>query len=76
VGFGHIYVNADPAAVAEAIERHLHAKGFERFVMTPERHPRQMKEVREDRLRLFWLSPREGRWTGLFEFRYYNNEAR
>jgi hypothetical protein len=76
VGFGHIYVNADPSAVAAVIEGHLRAKGFERFEMTPERHPRQMKEVREDRLRLFWISRREGRWTGLFEFRYYNNEAR
>jgi len=44
--------------------------------MTPEHHPRRMKEIREDRLRLFWLSPRQGRWTGLFEFRYYSNEAR
>lgn len=44
--------------------------------MTPERHPRRMKEIREDRLRLFWLSSREGRWTGIFEFRFYNNEAR
>jgi hypothetical protein len=76
VGFGHLYVDADPAAVTAAIERHLAARGFARVAMTPARHPRRMKEVREDRIRLYWISPRLGRWTGVFEFRYYSNEAR
>ena len=76
VGFGHIYVNAEPAAVIAEISRHLEEKGFRRLPMTPDRHPTRMKEIREDRMRLFWISPRAGRWTGIFEFRYYNNEER
>lgn len=76
MGFAHIYVNAEAPAVADAIARHLSTKGFERAEMTPERHPKRMKEVVETALRLFWLSPRMGRWTGIFEFRFYNNEAR
>ena len=27
-------------------------------------------------MRLYWISPRIGKWTGVFEFRFYNNEAR
>ena len=27
-------------------------------------------------MRLYWISPRQGNWTGVFEFRYYNNEER
>jgi hypothetical protein len=62
--------------VAASIEHQLREKGYARVDMTPERHPKRMKEIREDRLRLFWVSAREGRWTGVFEFRFYNNEAR
>jgi hypothetical protein len=76
VGFGHIYVNAEQAAVAEAVGRHLAQKGFRPIEMTPEAHPTGMKEIREDQLRLFWLSPRLGKWTGIFEYRYYANDAR
>lgn len=76
MGFGHIYVNADPAAVAAAIGKHLSAKGFSKLAMTPDRHPTRMKEIREDRMRLYWISPRAGTWTGIFEFRFYNNEER
>jgi hypothetical protein len=35
-----------------------------------------MKEIEENRVRLYWLSPRLGDWTGVFEFRFYGNEAR
>jgi hypothetical protein len=76
VGFGHIYVQADPAAVAGLIGRHLGEKGFAPMAMTPELHPKRMKEMHENQMRLYWLSPRLGKWTGIFEFRYYNNEAR
>ena len=76
MGFGHIYVQAEPAAVAGLIGRHLAEKGFVPMVMTPELHPRRMKEMHENQMRLYWLSPRLGKWTGIFEFRYYNNEAR
>jgi hypothetical protein len=76
VGFGHIYVNAEPAAVIAEISRHLEAKGFRRIEMTPERHPKRMKEIHENQMRLYWISPRIGKWTGIFEFRFYNNEAR
>jgi len=76
VGFGHIFVKADPSAVADLIGRHLAEKGFERTAMTPERHPKRMKEMHENQMRLYWLSPRLDGWTGIFEFRYYNNEAR
>ncbi len=62
--------------MAAALERHLAARGLERVEMTPERHPRRMKGVHERDLRLYWLSPRQGRWTGIFEFRYYDNEMR
>jgi hypothetical protein len=76
VGFGHIYVKADPGPVGELIGRYLGEKGFERLAMTPELHPKRMKEMHENQMRLYWLSPRLGGWTGIFEFRYYNNEAR
>jgi len=76
VGFGHIYVDAEPDAVIRAIETHLSGKGFTRVAMTPDRHPRRMKEIHENQMRLYWISPRTGRWTGIFEFRFYNNEAR
>ena len=73
MGFGHIYVKADPAAVASLIDRYLSEKGFDRVEMTPERHP---KEMHENQMRLYWISPRLGGWTSIHEFRYYNNEDR
>ena len=76
MGFGHLYIDADQKAVAEAIGRYLAERGFRPLAMSPDRHPRRMKETTEDRLRLYWLSPRQGRWTSVFEFRYYGNEAR
>lgn len=76
MGFGHIYVKADPADVVALIGRHLGEKGFEPMAMTPELHPRRMKEMHENQMRLYWISPRLGGWTGIFEFRYYNNEDR
>ena len=76
VGFGHLFVNAGQSDVADAVARHLTAQGFRRTEMTPDRHPRQMKEIHEGRMRLYWLSPRLGNWTGIFEFRYYANENR
>jgi hypothetical protein len=76
VGFGHIYVNAEPAAVIAEIARYVGGKGFERTEMTPDRHPKRMKEMHENQMRLYWISPRIGKWTGVFEFRFYNNEAR
>ncbi len=76
MGFGHLYVNADPNVVADALARHLEGKGFRRVAMTPGRHPRRMKEIHENQMRLYWISPRLGKWTGIHEFRYYNNEAR
>jgi hypothetical protein len=76
VGFGHVYVAAEQAPVLEALDRHLAALGFARFEMTKERHPTKMKEIHESRTRLYWVSPALGRWTGVFEFRYYHNEFR
>jgi len=76
MGFGHIYVQADPAAVAALIERYLGEKGFARTPMTPGEHPKRMKEMHENQMRLYWISPRLRGWTGIFEFRYYNNEDR
>jgi len=76
MGFGHIYVKADPDAVASLIGRHLGEKGFEKFTITPEQHPKRMKEMHENQMRLYWISPRLNGWTGIFEFRYYNNEDR
>lgn len=71
--FGHIYVDAEPADVIAVVDSHLDARGLRRVAMSPESHPRRMQEVGEDRLRLFWIAPRIGRWTGIFEFRYYDN---
>jgi hypothetical protein len=76
VGFGHIYVKAEPDAVEAVLREHLGAKGFAAFEMTPERHPTAMKQVHEGQLRLYWMSPRLGGWTGIHEFRYYSNEER
>jgi hypothetical protein len=76
MGFGHIYVKADPAAVASLIDRYLSGKGFARVEMTPEQHPKRMKEMHENQMRLYWISPRLAGWTGVHEFRYYNNEDR
>ncbi|MBI2932151.1 MAG: hypothetical protein HYY16_10915 [Planctomycetes bacterium] len=74
--FGHLYIDAEQGAVLEALERCLRARGFARADMRPDLHPRRMKQAQESRTRLFWISPRLARWTGVFEFRYYNNEMR
>lgn len=76
MGFGHVFVKADPAAVAALIGRYLAEKGFVPAEMTPERHPKRMKEMHENQMRLYWISPRLAGWTGIHEFRYYNNEDR
>ncbi|MBI4565640.1 MAG: hypothetical protein HY716_13175 [Planctomycetes bacterium] len=76
MGFGHIYADAEQGAVLDALSRHLHGLGFEPIEMTAERHPSRMKEIDENRLRLYWIAPRLGRWTGIFEHRYYDNAAR
>ena len=76
MGFAHVYVKAEPDAVERAIEAHLSTKGFRREAMTPDRHPTRMQQIHEGQMRLFWLSPRQNGWTGLFEFRYYSNERR
>lgn len=76
MGFGHIYVKADPDAVAALIGRYLVEKEFDRVEMTPAQHPKKMKEMHENQMRLYWISPRLAGWTGLHEFRYYNNEDR
>lgn len=69
-------MKADPDTVEALIGRHLAEKGFERMAMTPALHPKRMKEMHENQMRLYWISPRLAGWTGIFEFRYYNNEAR
>ena len=76
MGFGHIYVDAPQASVLEVLDRHLASKGFARAPMTPAEHPKQTKEVDESKLRLFWVAPRIGRWTCVFEFRFYSNASR
>lgn len=76
MGFGHLYAQAPAPAVLEAIDVFLPERGFVRFEMTPDLHPKKMKAIHETDLRLFWVSPQIGRWTGIFEFRYYNNEFR
>jgi len=76
MGFGHIYVDAPQDAVLGILDRHLASKGFSPAPMTPAAHPSRTKEIDESRLRLFWVSPRLGRWTGLYEFRFYSNAAR
>ncbi len=76
MGFGHIYIDAPQEAVLEVLDRHLASKGFARAPMTPAEHPKQTKEVDESKLRLFWIAPRLGRWTGIFEHRFYSNASR
>lgn len=76
MGFGHTYVKADAGAVLDALDRHLRSKGMTAAEMTAESHPRRMKLFHENHLRLFWISPQIQTWTGIFEFRYYNNEVR
>ena len=76
MGFGHIFVDSPQEAVLEVPDRHLASKGFSPAPMAPAAHPSRTKEIDESRLRLFWVSPRLGRWTGLFEFRFYSNAAR
>lgn len=76
MGFGHLYVSADPPAVVDGLVRILSESGFRRFEMRPELHPTRMKQAHEARLRLFWVSPRIDGWTGVFEHRYYDNEDR
>jgi hypothetical protein len=76
MGFGHIYVDAPQAQVLDVLERHLASKGFARREMTSAEHPHRTKEVDESRLRLFWIAPRIGRWTCVFEFRFYSNASR
>jgi hypothetical protein len=76
MGFGHIYVDADQAAVIAVLTRHVASKGMSPIEMTFDRHPDKMKTIHEAELRLLWISPRLGKWTGIFEFRYYANEYR
>jgi len=76
VGFGHVYVGADQDRVLEAMDRYLAERGFVRIEMSAERHPSKMKPFHENQMRLYWISPRLQAWTGIFEFRYYNNEVR
>ena len=66
MGFGHLFVKAEQDAVLAAMDGHLQEKGFVREEMTPEKHPKKMKEMHENDMRLFWISPRVGDWTGLF----------
>ncbi len=74
--FAHIFVDAEQNRVIEAIERGLAEIGLRRVPMTPELNPRRAKELDAAKTRLFWISPRLGRWTGIFEYRYYGGEAR
>jgi len=76
VGFGHIYVDAEQAAVIAAIDRHLRGAGFAKIDMSRVEHPSRIQEIHETRTRLYWVAPRIGPWTGLFEWRYYNNARR
>lgn len=76
MGFGHIYLDAEQAAVLRALDAHLASKGFSRREMTPAEHPHRTKELDESKLRLFWIAPRIGKWTCVFEFRFYSNASR
>src|SRR5687767_5956664 len=76
MGFGHIFVDAPQEEVLRVLDRHLASKGFAPRAMTPAEHPNQTKQVDESKLRLFWIAPRIGRWTGVFEFRFYSNASR
>ena len=44
--------------------------------MTRDRHPSLRRQADEERLRLYWVAPRLGRWTAVFEHRFYGNESR
>ena len=76
MGFGHIYIDASQESVLGVLDRHLASKGMKVRPITPAEHPNRTKEVDEAKLRLFWIAPRIGKWTGLFEFRYYSNASR
>ena len=76
MGFGHIYVNAEQERTVAHIGNHLSKKGFRPVAMTPELHPKEMKQINEAEMRLYWVSPRIEKWTGVFEFSYYSNEPR
>src|SRR5690349_24594450 len=76
MGFGHIYVDAPQESVLKVLDHHLASKGFAQREMTPAEHPKMTKEVDESKLRLFWIAPRIGRWTCVFEFRFYSNASR
>ena len=76
MGFGHIYIDAPQQAVLEAMDRHLAGLGFEKVAMSTVEHPSRPKEIHESRTRLYWVAPRLGRWTSIFEWRYYNNALR
>ena len=76
MGFGHIYVKADPDAVEAALRANLESRRFAAVDLPPDRHPTRMKQIHEGQLRLYWLSPRLSGWTGIHEFRYYSNEER
>lgn len=76
MAYGHIYVETGQNVVIKEIETFLSQKGFKRFAMTKGIHPTQMKEINEAKMRLYWVSPRINNWTGIFEFRFYNNDER
>src|SRR5688572_9123491 len=76
MGFGHIYVDASQESVLEVLDRHLASKGMAPRPMTAAEHPNRTKEVDEAQLRLFWIAPRIGKWTCVFEFRFYSNASR
>ncbi len=76
MGFGHIHIKDDSERVREALDMILGKKGLEPFSITREEHPTKMKAFAETKMRLYWISPRLNSWTGLFEYRYYTNEAR
>lgn len=76
MGFGHIYVNAEQERVISHIGDYLSKRGFRSVTMTPEFHPKEMKQINETEMRLYWVSPRIEKWTGIFEFSYYSNEPR
>ena len=76
MGFGHIYVNAEQERTVAHIGNHLSKKGFRPVAMTPELHPKEMKQINETEMRLYWVSPRIEKWVGVFEFSYYSNEPR
>ena len=76
MGFGHIYVKANDSEVLREMDQFLGSGNFVKIDMTPATHPKKMKEIHETDLRLFWVSPQLNSWSGIFEFRYYNNEFR